>query len=165
MGRTHELSRPRRSYRRAGLRARHFTGDGALVTFLATIALVAALTSPSEHVRERAVRPLIVREAREHGLSSRLLTKVAFRESSFRFRLRGDHGKAVGLFQVHGDAIPGRRYTRAELQRPDVNAHVACLRLLLARHRCGGAPRHYAANFNGMPCGVDVYRLASEGHP
>ena len=136
-------------------------GDGARV--LAAFALFAALHSPSEHVREHALRPLIVREAHEHRLPVRLLEAVAFREQlpprrDVRARRSRHHADSTRLC----DARLRRPDRRAELAYPDVNAHAAALRLVLARKRCGGGPKHYAANFNGRPCGAAVYaRLAS----
>ncbi len=124
------------------------------------LVLVAALHA-GPRAREAALAPLLHREAREHHLPFGLLAAVAERESTFRVGAIGDHGRAYGLFQVHRDALPGHRYTRAELLRPDVNVHVAALRLALARRRCGGTPSRFAANFNGRRCGADPYRLAA----
>lgn len=127
------------------------------MSFLLAVVLVAALHSPRADVREHALQPLLLREARAHGLYASRLRVMAYQESTFRVGKIGDHGKAAGLLQVHGDAIPGSHYTRAELLRPDVNVHVACLRLLLAKRRCGGGWRRFEANYNGRACGVRVY--------
>jgi Transglycosylase SLT domain len=126
---------------------------------LAAAALLAALHGPMR-TRERTLRPLLAREAREHRIAIRTLEAVATRESSLQPWRRGDHGEAWGLFQLHADAIPGVHLTRAQLADVASNAHFGALRLALARKRCGGKPERYAANFNGRRCGVDVYHLA-----
>lgn len=124
-------------------------------------ALLAALHGRPA-VRARALEPLFAREEAEHHLPRGLLAQVARRESGFRVWAVGDHGRAFGVFQVHSDAIPGVRLTPDQLMRPDVNAHAAALRLVLARRRChGGAAATWAANFNGRRCGANPYRIAA----
>jgi hypothetical protein len=128
---------------------------------IAAAALLAALYG-APAVRARALEPLFAREEREHHLPRGLLAKVARRESMFRVSAIGDHGRAFGLFQVHSNALPRTRLTPAQLMRPDVNAHAAALRLVLARRRChGGIAAMWAANFNGRRCGTNPYRIAA----
>jgi hypothetical protein len=120
--------------------------------------LAASLLLHSPRARQLALEPLMRLEAREHGIPLRVLNAVAVRESGLRWWASGDHGHALGLGQLHEDAIPGYPLTRWERLDPRSGAHFMALRLLIARRRCHGRPG-WEANYAGKPCGGDVYRF------
>lgn len=124
------------------------------------IALLAALHGPPK-VSEAALRPLIAREAREHHVPASLLRRLVHRESAGRYWAVGDHGRALGLGQLHVDAIPGVTLTRAERIDVATGMHWTAARLELARKRCHGRP-NWASNYSGRPCGVPVYLTDGE---
>ncbi len=130
------------------------------MTLVLAAALLAALHG-APRARERALAPLLHREAREHRLPYGLLAAVVERESTWRYWKRGDHGLALGLGQLHPDCIPGRWLTPRERVNVGTGVHWMAVRLELARRRCGGEPERYAAAYNGARCGRDVYHLAA----
>lgn len=131
------------------------------MTFAAFVAasLLSALHGPPS-VRARALAGLYASETREHGLPAGLLAKMAAHESRNRIDAVGDNGRAFGLLQVHRDAVPGLRYTRAELMDPATNVHAAALRLSWARSICGNRAASMASHFNGRGCGRSSYSRA-----
>lgn len=120
---------------------------------------LAGLLLRSPAARELALRPTLAVEALDHHVPIRVLRAVAMRESGFRWWKIGDHGLALGIGQIHADAIPGYPLTRFERVDARSGAHFMALRLVIARRRCHGRPG-WEANYSGRACGGDVYRLA-----
>ncbi len=128
---------------------------------LAAICLLAALHAPAPLARAAALRPLYERAAAAHGVPPRLLERVCAHESRHRTWAIGDHGHAFGLGQVHRDGIPGRRYTRAELLRPDVNADAVAAHLARDLRLCHGRVASALARYQrGHGCAPSGYSRA-----